>query len=189
MDIVRFKDLSLAEAGSDSVASASNARTCAVISRFGEISLGMKFYSLSNCVVNHLLSDRDARELDFPFELPDQEKEIILFHRSAFVLGRPGTGKTTILIMKLFQKEYLHSMAMDGFYGIKSNGIGHVNQNRVVKKKSAEAKENVLRQLFVTASLRLCNSVKQRLSFLRRCVEYRSVEIKLLILKLNGNVK
>ncbi|XP_062076340.1 uncharacterized protein LOC133781383 [Humulus lupulus] len=116
----------------------------------------MKFYSLSNCVVNHMLSDRDGRELDLPFEVPDQEREIILFPTSTFVLGRSGTGKTTVLSMKLFQKEYMHRLKMEGLYGAKRNRIRNVDKKNVV-----------LRQLFVTATPKLCDAVKQCISYLR----------------------
>lgn len=170
LDIVRFKHLSMNETGSDFVG-VPDGRGYTENSRVGESSLPMKFYSLSNCAVNHMLSDRDARELDLPFQVSDQEKEIILFHRSTFILGRSGTGKTTVLTMKLFHKEYLHHQTMEGLYGVKSNVFGHVNQNSVVEKNSEKTRGNVLRQLFVT-SPKQCNAVKQRFSYLRRYARY-----------------
>ena len=69
----------------------------------------MKFYSLSSVVVSHLLSDRNSDELELPFEVSDEEHDIILFPRSTFVLGRSGTGKTTVLTIKLLKKEILHN--------------------------------------------------------------------------------
>lgn len=157
--------------GSDLVGVVSDGSGCIDNSRVSEKSLPMKFYSLSNCVANHLLSDRDARELDLPFEVPDQEKEIILCHRSTFVLGRSGSGKTTVLTMKLFQKEYLHRMTMEGLRRVKNNVSIRVNRNSVAEN-SKETRGNVLRQLFVTTSPKLCNAVKQHLSYLRRYVGY-----------------
>ncbi|KAL2501552.1 uncharacterized protein Fot_35400 [Forsythia ovata] len=64
----------------------------------------MRFYALSTGVVKHLLSAPDGRELDLPFEVTDEEREIILFPRSCFILGRSGTGKTTVSTMKLYWK-------------------------------------------------------------------------------------
>lgn len=158
--------------GSDLVGVASDGSGCIDNSRVREkSSLPMKFYSLSNCVANHMLSDRDARELDLPFEVPDQEKEIILCHRSTFVLGRSGSGKTTVLTMKLFQKEYLHRMTMEGLRRVKNNVSIRVNRKSVAEN-SEETRGNVLRQLFVTTSPKLCNAVKQHLSYLRRYVGY-----------------
>ena len=131
----------------------------------------MKFYSMSNNVVNHMLSDHDGRELVCPFEVADLEMEIILFHGSIFILGLSGTGKTTVLTLKLFQREYFHHMTKEGFYGVKSNVFGTGNQNSVVENNSAETGGNVLRQLFITATPRLCNVVKRHISYLRRCVK------------------
>ncbi|XP_062113018.1 uncharacterized protein LOC133824159 [Humulus lupulus] len=159
-NIVCFEDLSLHQVGNDYRSYFQN-------SRINESPLPMKFYSLSNCVVNHMLSDRDGRELDLPFEVPDQEREIILFNKSTFVLGRSGTGKTTVLSTKLFQKEYMHRLTMEGLYGAKSNGSGNVNKKNVVTRNSGKTTGNVLRQLFVTASPKLCDTVKHSISFLR----------------------
>ncbi|KAF3433722.1 hypothetical protein FNV43_RR24825 [Rhamnella rubrinervis] len=83
----------------------------------------MKFYSLSSGVVNHLLSDHDGRELDLPFEVLDQEMKIILFLHSSFILGGSGTGKTTALTMKLFQKEKLYHISQERVHSVKSNSL------------------------------------------------------------------
>lgn len=87
----------------------------------------MKFYSLSFGVVSHLLSDRDGIELDLPFEVTEEELEIILYPRSTFILGRSGTGKTTVLTMKLYQKEKLHYLVA-GSYGVEDGGSSEVGQ-------------------------------------------------------------
>ena len=42
--------------------------------------------------------------------------EIIYFDKSSFILGRSGTGKTTVLVRKLFQKEQLYHIASEGFH-------------------------------------------------------------------------
>ncbi|PON39568.1 P-loop containing nucleoside triphosphate hydrolase [Parasponia andersonii] len=167
LNVICFKDRIMNEAGNDFAGTVSDHGGYVQNSSVGESSLPMKFYSLSNCVVHHMLSDRDVQELDFPFEVSDQERDMILFNRSTFILGRSGTGKTTVLTMKLFQKEYLHDMTNEGFYGFESNVFGSVNQSSVAEKNSAETGGNVLRQLFVTATPGLCNAVKQRISYLR----------------------
>ena len=149
-EIIRFKDLSNNESGSHLADSSSDGRSYVENSRVSESLLLMKFYSLSFGVVNHLLSDRDGEELDLPFEVTDEQMEIILFPRTTFILGRSGTGKTTILTMKLFQKEQLHHKAV-----IESEG-------------STENKISVLRQLFVTVSPKLCHVIKKEVSDLKR---------------------
>lgn len=167
LDIVRFKDLSINE--TDLVGAASDGRSYVENSKVSESLLLMKFYSLSSGVVNHLLSDRDGRELDLPFEVTDQEMEIILFDRSSFILGRSGTGKTTVLTMKLFQKEKLFHMSQEGVYSVNSNALENVSQEEV-QEGSVETRGTVLRQLFVTVSPKLCLAVKQHVSHLKRCV-------------------
>ncbi|GAY56593.1 hypothetical protein CUMW_173100 [Citrus unshiu] len=142
-NIVRFKNLAENECGCDLSGAASDSRNYAENSNVSDSLLLMKFYPLSSGVVSHLLSDRDGRELDLPFEVTDEQLEIILFPRSTFVLGRSGTGKTTILVMKLFQKEKHHYMGLE------------------------KTERAILRQLFVTVSPKLCFAVKRHISHLK----------------------
>ncbi|KAE9610580.1 putative RNA helicase [Lupinus albus] len=127
----------------------------------------MKFYSLSPVVVSHLLSDCNGNEIDLPFEVTDEEQEIIRFPKSSFVLGRSGTGKTTVLIMKLFEKEKLHHMAVVAAYGVKCAQFPCSNED---KESSTMNDKPFLRQLFVTVSSRLCQVVKHHLVRLKRSI-------------------
>ncbi|KAF3432418.1 hypothetical protein FNV43_RR27158 [Rhamnella rubrinervis] len=163
-DIVRFKDLSINE--TDPVDAASDSRSYVESSKVSESLLLMKFYSLSSGVVSHLLSDSDGRELYLPFEVTDQEMEIILFDRSSFILGRSGTGKTTVLTMKLFQKEKLHHISQEGVHSVKCNSLDNVSREEV-QESSVETRGTVLRQLFVTVSPKLCLAVKPHVSHLK----------------------
>ncbi len=170
-DIVRIKNLDNNENGSDLSGSASDGRTYVENAKVSESLMLMKFYSLSSVVVSHLLSNHNGGDLDLPFEVTDQELEIILFPKSTFVLGRSGTGKTTVLTMKLFQKEKLHNMATNLLYGAQNNTLVH-SQEKEVQETTAETSGTILRQLFVTVSPKLCYAVKQHVSHLKRCVEY-----------------
>ncbi|KAM3753517.1 hypothetical protein ACB098_03G099900 [Castanea mollissima] len=152
-DIVRIKKLDNHENGIDLSGCAADGKSYVENARVNESLMLMKFYSLSSGVVTHLLSNYDGGELYLPFEVSDQELEIILFPRSSFVLGRSGTGKTTVLTMKLFQKEKLHHMARELLY-----------EEKEVEKTISRMKENVLHQLFVTVSPKLCYAVKQQVS-------------------------
>ncbi|CAL0324815.1 unnamed protein product [Lupinus luteus] len=129
--------------------------------------LSMKFYTLSPVVVSHLLSDCNGNEIDLPFEVTDEEQEIIRFPKSAFVLGRSGTGKTTVLIMKLFEKEKLHHMAVVAAYGVKCAQFPCSNED---EESITMNDKPVLRQLFVTVSSRLCQVVKHHLVRLKRSI-------------------
>ncbi|KAB1205205.1 putative helicase MAGATAMA 3 [Morella rubra] len=125
----------------------------------------MKFYSLSSGVVGQLLSTNEDGELDLPFEVNDEEREVILFPRSAFIIGRSGTGKTTVLTMKLLEKEKLFHMAADSFgYKVTGNRTMH---NQEIEEAMPEARGTILRQLFVTVSHKLCYVVKQHVSNLK----------------------
>ncbi|XP_031256256.1 uncharacterized protein LOC116114239 isoform X2 [Pistacia vera] len=166
-EIVRFKNLADSKSGSDLSGVTSESMIYVENSKVIDSLLLMKFYSLSSGVVNHLLSDRDGRELDLPFEVTDEQLEMILFPRSTFILGRSGTGKTTVLTMKLFQKEQQHHMATEGFYGVDYHKHPHTTQKNVVEKGLGESKPDILRQLFVTVSPKLCFAVKQHISHLK----------------------
>ncbi|KAK2635999.1 hypothetical protein Ddye_030791 [Dipteronia dyeriana] len=165
-DITRLKDLAN-EHGSDLSGADFDGRSYVENSKVSESLLLMKFYSLSFGIVSHLLSDRDGRELDLPFEVTDEQLEMILFPRSTFIHGRSGTGKTTILTMKVFQKEKLHHMAMEGFYGAESRTDPNTSQKNEVEEVPGETKRAILRQLFVTVSPKLCFAVKQHISHLK----------------------
>lgn len=86
---------------------------------------------------------------DLPSALIKQEERILRFEKTAFILGRSGTGKTSILIKKLLQREKSF-----GLIGIG----GHSREGAAEEKK-------VLRHLFVTANSKLCKVVKQRIGF------------------------
>ncbi|KAK3222752.1 hypothetical protein Dsin_009777 [Dipteronia sinensis] len=127
----------------------------------------IKFYSLSSGIISHLFSNCDGRELDLPFEVTDEQREMILFPRSTFIHGRSGTGKTTILIMKLFEKEKLYHMAMGGFNGAETKTDRYISQENEVEEDIGGTKRAILRQLFVTVSPKLCFAVKQYISHMK----------------------
>ncbi|MCL7038809.1 hypothetical protein MKW94_025092 [Papaver nudicaule] len=127
----------------------------------------MKFYALSSGVVSHLLSGNDGRELDLPFEVTDQELEIIRYPRSTFILGRSGTGKTTVLTMKLFQKEQQHHLSSAGFSEVKGDVSMYSAKEDAIGGNIDETKGTVLRQIFITVSPKLCSAVKNQISNLK----------------------
>ncbi|KAE8038056.1 hypothetical protein FH972_010602 [Carpinus fangiana] len=160
-DIVRIKKHDSSENGTDLSGSTSDGGSYVENVKVSESLMLMKFCSLSSGVVGHLLSNHDGGELDLPFEVTEQELEIINLRRSTFILGRSGTGKTTVLTRKLFQKEKLHNMAKD-FFGVKSD-----RQEKEAEETVSENEETILRQLFVTVSPKLCSAVKRHVSHLK----------------------
>ncbi|MCL7037107.1 hypothetical protein MKW94_001453 [Papaver nudicaule] len=166
-ETVRYKNTNNAELVDSSSDKVSDGRCYIENSKVRDSLLLMKFYSLSAGLVYHLLSGSDGKEFDLPFEVTDKELEIILFPRSTFILGRSGTGKTTVLTMKLFQKEQQHHISSKGF--VESMGDVSLsaltgNMCRVVGN---ETKGTGLRQLFVTVSPKLCSPFKSQISKLK----------------------
>lgn len=138
----------------------------------------MKFYALSSGMVSQLLSSCDGTELELPFELTNQEMKIIHFNKSSFILGRSGTGKTTVIIRKLFQKEQRYHIALKGFHDL--NGYSSKDLITEDGERVKETKEDFLRQIFVTLNPRLCCAVKHQVSGLRRCVHIKSTRVSTL---------
>ncbi|XP_019231239.1 PREDICTED: uncharacterized protein LOC109212082 [Nicotiana attenuata] len=145
-------------------------------SRVSESLLLMKFYSLSSGVVTHLLSDHHGEEVDIPFEVTNEEREVIRFSKSSFILGRSGTGKTTVLTVKLFQKEQQHHSSVQGFnVAAGKEVIQFAWETRIRSYEDNEASRCIgetsrttMRQLFVTVSPKLCYAVKKQVSQLQR---------------------
>ena len=161
-EVIRFRYLDKDEGDSEMNVNPGDGRIYVENSKVSESLLLMKFYSLSRGVVSHLLS---GKELDLPMQVTDEQMEIILFPNSSFIIGRSGTGKTTILTMKLFQNEQLFYNASEGFYEPESSQVREVEADDVPENRNP----SVLRQLFVTVSPRLCHAVKQHVSHLTRC--------------------
>uniref|UniRef100_M8CF09 Putative ATP-dependent helicase n=1 Tax=Aegilops tauschii TaxID=37682 RepID=M8CF09_AEGTA len=133
-------------------------------SKVSESFLLMKFYSLSSGVAKHLLTATDGSEIDIPFELTDEEQEIIQFPLTSFILGRSGTGKTTVLTMKLIQKEQRSLIASQGLHlGDDLSGLDHKN---IMPLK--DAGESSVKQVFITVSPKLCSAIKNHISGLKR---------------------
>ncbi|GKC59146.1 UvrD-like helicase, ATP-binding domain, P-loop containing nucleoside triphosphate hydrolase [Tanacetum coccineum] len=112
------------------------------------------------CESCHLLS---CKEVDLPMQVHDEQMDIILSPKSSFIIGRSGTGKTTILTMK-FQCEQKFRMASDGIYEWENSRY----RGAEVVDDPENSKPSVLRQLFVTVSPNLCYAVKQNVSHLTR---------------------
>ncbi|KAL5061399.1 hypothetical protein RYX36_033003 [Vicia faba] len=127
-------------------------------SKVDESFLLMKFYPVSAVVVNYLLSDSNSNELEHLFEVSEQEHDIINFPSSTFVLGRSGTGKTTVLTMKLFKREEENAE------------VPSLSKDKENEESSTVNDRQFLRQLFVTVSPKLCQAVKQQIVRMKRFI-------------------
>ncbi|KAI3963521.1 hypothetical protein MKW98_022943 [Papaver atlanticum] len=166
-EIVRYKKTNNAESVDCTSDGVSDRRCYIENSKVRDSLLLMKFYSLSAGLVNHLLSGSDGKELDLPFEVTDKELDIILYPRSTFILGRSGTGKTTVLTMKLFQKEQQHYFSSKGFVEAMGDISLSAPTGNICRVVGNEPNCTALRQLFVTVSPKLCSAVKNQISNLK----------------------
>ncbi|KAJ8506154.1 hypothetical protein OPV22_007040 [Ensete ventricosum] len=161
-DMIRYKTVKIARSTMEEDAVQLDSSSRLEDSKVNESLLLMKFYSLSSRVVRHLLTANDGTDIVIPFELTDQEKEITQFPLSTFILGRSGTGKTTILTTKLVQKEQLHSISSEGFsekFGLSDAA----DRSVVLKKHSSPNKGHFLRQVFLTVSSKLCSAIRSHI--------------------------
>lgn len=137
-------------------------------SKVSESFLLMKFYSLSSGVAKHLLAATDGSKVDIPFELTGEENEIIQFPCSSFILGRSGTGKTTVLTMKLIQKEQQSLIAYQGLNFEEADLSGTNDNNNLIALGDTKTGQDFVRQFFLTVSSKLCSAVKNHIFRLKR---------------------
>lgn len=164
-DIVRFKK----DTGVDDQEDHDHVNiSCALENtKVNESFLLMKFYSLSSGVAKHLLTATDGTEIDIPFELTDEEEAIIRFPLTSFILGRSGTGKTTVLSMKLIQIEQKSLIASEGLE-FQEVDLSGPNDKSTVPMKDTIKHECFVKQVFITVSPKLCSAIKNQICRLKR---------------------
>ncbi|KAK8965877.1 hypothetical protein KSP40_PGU012011 [Platanthera guangdongensis] len=134
-------------------------------SKVSESLLLMKFYALTSGIVSHLLTGNDGTELNIPFELTDEEKHVVRFSRSSFILGRSGTGKTTILTTKLVQKQQQHTLALQGVCVLEGDLSRDAFRNdSVFENDERLQKKKMLKQVFITVSPKLCLAIQDHIN-------------------------
>lgn len=167
-DIVLYKDRMKAELNAilSLEADSDDAKNLTLKNNF----LQMKFQSLSYQKAKHLLSGRDSKELDLPCQVEDEQLEIILLPTSAFIMGRPGSGKTAALTIKLFMREQQQKIHTGGCSEVtrENSEISCRNEGGEDDKKTDRI---FLRQLFITVTLKQCLAVKEHFSYLKRFVK------------------
>jgi hypothetical protein len=130
--------------------------------KVNESFLLMKFYSLWSGVAKHLLTANDGTEIDVPFELTDEEEAIIRFPLTSFILGRSGTGKTTVLSMKLIQIEQKSLIASEGLE-FREVDLSGPNDKSTVPMKDTIKHACFVKQVFITVSPKLFSAIKNQI--------------------------
>ncbi|GJZ83321.1 UvrD-like helicase, ATP-binding domain, P-loop containing nucleoside triphosphate hydrolase [Tanacetum coccineum] len=119
-EIIQFCHLVNDKGHNEESVNSGGGKNCVENSKVSDSLLLKKFYSLSYEVVCHLLS---GKEVDLPMQLNDEQMDVLLFSKSSFLIGRSGTGKTTILTTKLFQNEEHFFKGAKRIYVAKSRQI------------------------------------------------------------------
>ena len=123
--------------------------------------INQKAYEFSGKFVCTIMSQEAITMEDIPFRLSEQEKEIAAKPASKFILGRSGTGKTTMLLMQM--------VAVDVGIECASENLGFSFDLELENNCRA-------RQLFLTASSGLCTKVSEcygsLLNYLRGSRDY-----------------
>jgi len=163
-DIIRYKkDCRVDQESHDRVDT-----SCALENtKVSESFLLMKFYSLSSGVAKHLLTATDGTEIEIPFELTDEEEAIIRFPLSSFILGRSGTGKTTVLTMKLYQIEQQSLIASQGL-DLGEVDLPLADHKNTLPMKDTSKRQNFVKQVLITVSPKLCSAIKNHICRLQR---------------------
>lgn len=163
-DIIRYKkDCRVDEVNHDHLDTSFALENTKVSESF----LLMKFYSLSSGVAKHLLTATDGTEIEIPFELTDEEEAIIRFPLSSFILGRSGTGKTTVLTMKLYQIEQQSLIASQGI-DLGEVDLALADHKNTLPMKGTCKRQSFVKQVLITVSPKLCSAIKNHICRLQR---------------------
>ena len=122
----------------------------------------VKFYTLERSLVWSILAATFTEKLEFPF-LPDETEHLIITlseRRSVLLIGRSGTGKTTIVVQRMWLKfrERLEAIAQVSTPAAAKTGLVGA-ADAVTEDPVAVDPELNLHQLFVTANPILRTSV------------------------------
>ncbi|CAM6125858.1 unnamed protein product [Calypogeia fissa] len=128
----------------------------------------MKFYSLTSGIARQLLTAGNGSKMELLFEVNDEEAAIIQYPFSTFILGRSGTGKTTVITTRLLKLEQRHKLVVDSLAN-KSEEEDDVNVERATASQASEtfaqsSRTDYLRQVMVTLSPKLCAAIKHHIA-------------------------
>ncbi|EIN13221.1 hypothetical protein PUNSTDRAFT_128910 [Punctularia strigosozonata HHB-11173 SS5] len=92
-----------------------------------------KYAALSQAFLNDVLKNK---EVVHPYLLSAQEQEIVNHPYSCYVIGRSGTGKTTVMLFKMFAVE--SNWRTDQYSGVTRPRQIFLTQSRILAEKVAE---------------------------------------------------
>ncbi|GAX84802.1 hypothetical protein CEUSTIGMA_g12223.t1 [Chlamydomonas eustigma] len=131
----------------------------------------MKFFPLSSAVATALCWSKQGSSLELLFKLNREETRIVDYPKSAFIQGRSGTGKTTVIVKKMLQLEEAYEAYVSSGEGSYSMGGAGSDVSRDLHRGSFTNDQPAhvqqggkLRQLLVTLSPKLCAALRSSIS-------------------------
>lgn len=122
----------------------------------GECEAPEKTYALSQDVVSRLLQAKEGENIQLLFNVSDDENQLIHGNGPQFILGRSGTGKTTVMLYRMINNEKL----------VKSE----ISRGQIECQDITQLLD--YRQLLVTASPVLAIAIRE--SYLKLSMDNRS---------------
>jgi tetratricopeptide (TPR) repeat protein len=116
-----------------------------------------KVFRASAARLNNLLRC-GAAYIDIPLELTATQAEVVTSSCSRLVVGRSGTGKTTVMILRILHQSVLHEQALKGA----------VDEGGATEIKDQDPPDQCLNQLMLTASQPLALFMRKHYQRLKR---------------------
>ena len=117
--------------------------------------ISMKSYLINSNVARLLMSSFEGTQIELPFEMSEQENQIVRHDGSIMIIGRSGTGKTTTMLHRMFFSSECSKAINSELYRSDPHNID---------KHSKQLKKTTYRQLLVTASPILCEAIQNSYS-------------------------
>eukprot|EP01041_Mallomonas_annulata_P001018 gene1018-1996_t len=112
----------------------------------------MKFYSLSSSFARRLISSNESIKLDLPFTMSSEEESIVSYPGSLFILGRSGTGKTTVMLRRMYTENQ---------YSLNLCHHTDIGDSYTTTSTTTADEMRHCRQMLVTASPILCEAIRK----------------------------
>lgn len=141
-------------------------------SSVGSSAVLTKFFALTSDVARMLTSSNNFAAIELPFVMSDKEDAIVRYNGSIFVLGRSGTGKTTVILHRMFLLSKINEMLENA--GSASNST---------------LKFGPCKQLLVTASSILCEAIRRSYDNMCKTAEHLSAHSKAEAPAVTSNVR
>ncbi|GAX74067.1 hypothetical protein CEUSTIGMA_g1517.t1, partial [Chlamydomonas eustigma] len=158
-------------AGEKAPSSSSHGEECSSVQ---DSLIFMKFFPLSSAVATALCWSKQGSSLELLFKLNRKETRIVDYPKSAFIQGRSGTGKTTVIVKKMLQLEEAYEAYVayvssgEGSYSVGEAGSDDsrdLHRGSSTNDQPAHVQQGgKLRQLLVTLSPKLCAALRSSIS-------------------------